>query len=399
MGGLGMPVYKYNAVTVDGSRRAGSFEAANEAQLSAVLKDNGLFLTRSKLAKAKAKYKRLKTNEVADFCRQLSAMLASGITLIRAMQIIESRDAKPQVKVVYHDLINELRRGSTLSESMELLDPAFPPLLTNMLRAGENTGGIDKTAEKMAITYDKQHKLNAKMKSASIYPIILIVLIVLVVIILFTFVLPSFMGVFGDMELPLPTMIMMGISNFLTRYWAFVLGGAIAGVALIIAIFRQPAPRKLWDAFKLKTPVFGKLLRIIYTARFARTLASLYVSGIPMIQSLRIGRATVGNAYIEAQFDKVINSLGNGRTLSMSMAEVDGFDIKLQSTIAVGEESGRLESMLDSVADQFDYEAEMATQRLVTMMEPAMIVIMAVVVVTVIVSVLLPIFSMYQSIG
>ncbi|MCL2529711.1 MAG: type II secretion system F family protein [Coriobacteriia bacterium] len=394
-----MPVYKYNAVTIDGTRRAGSLEAANESQLMLALKNNGLFLTNSRLAQSKAKYKKLKTDEVADFCRQLSAMLSSGITLIRAIQIIEARDAKPEVKRVYHDLINELRRGSTLSESMEKEEPAFPPLLTNMIRAGENSGGIDKAAEKMAVTYDKQHKLNAKMKSASIYPIVLVVLIVLVVIILFTFVLPSFLGVFGDMELPLPTQIMMGISNFMVTYWALALGGALALGALIVSIFRQPGPRKAWDKFKLKSPVFGKLLRTIYTARFARTLASLYVSGIPMIQSLRIGRSTVGNTYIEDQFDNVINSLGNGRTLSQSMAEVDGFDVKLQSTISVGEESGRLESMLDSVSDQFDYEAEMATQRLVSLMEPAMIIVMAFVVVAVIVSVLLPIFQMYQSIG
>lgn len=394
-----MPVYKYNAVAVDGSRRTGALEAANEIQLTATLKDNGLFLLDSKLAQKEGEYKKLKTNEVADFCRQLSAMLASGITLIRAMQIIEARDAKPHVKKVYHDLINELRRGSTLSESMEKQGRAFPALLINMIRAGENSGGLDKTTDKMAITYDKQHKLNSKMKSASVYPIILVVLIVAVIIILFAFVMPSFSGVFANMELPLPTQVMMAISDFLVNYWYFLLAGVIIAVAMIISIFRMPGPRKAWDKFKLRVPVVGKLLRIIYTARFARTLASLYVSGIPMIQSLNIGRATVGNTYIEAQFDNVINDLGNGRTLSQAMAGVDGFDAKLQSTISIGEESGRLESMLDSVSDQFDYEAEMATQRLVSLMEPVMIIIMAVVVVAVIVSVLLPILQMYQNIG
>ncbi|MCL2806555.1 MAG: type II secretion system F family protein [Coriobacteriia bacterium] len=394
-----MPVYKYNAVAVDGSRRVGSVEAANETQLSAALRDNGLYLMSSRLTESRAKHQKLKTNEVADFCRQLAAMLSSGITLIRAMQIIEARDAKPQVKRVYRDLIDDLRRGSTLSESMDNQAPAFPPLLSSMIRAGENSGGIDKTSEKMAITYDKQHRLNAKMKSASIYPIVLVVLILAVVVILFTFVLPSFMGIFGDMELPLPTQIMMGISGVFVRFWPLIIGGSIIVVALTIAIFRQPGPRKAWDKAKLRAPIFGKLLRIIYTARFARTLASLYVSGIPMIQSLHIGKSTVGNSYIESQFDNVINSLGNGRTLSLSMAEVDGFDAKLQSTISVGEESGRLEAMLDSVADQFDYEAEIASQRLVSLMEPAMIIIMAVVVVAVIVSVLLPIFQMYSSIA
>ncbi|MDR1359191.1 MAG: type II secretion system F family protein, partial [Coriobacteriales bacterium] len=176
-----MPVYKYSAVAIDGSRRVGQLDVASEAQLSSVLRNNGLFLTTSSLSEKKATRKKLKDDEVADFCRQLSAMLASGITLIRAMQIIEARDAKPRVKKVYHDLIDELRRGVNLSDSMESEGKAFPPLLTNMMRAGENSGGIDKTAEKMAITYDKQYKLNSRMKSASVYPIILAVMIVGVV--------------------------------------------------------------------------------------------------------------------------------------------------------------------------------------------------------------------------
>jgi type IV pilus assembly protein PilC len=210
---------------------------------------------------------------------------------------------------------------------------------------------------------------------------------------------PQFTGLFSTMELPLPTQIMMGISHFLTTYWMYAIGGVIIAVALIIAIFRQPRPKYYLDRFKLKMPVIGKLMRTIYTARFARTLASLYVSGIPMIQSLHIGRNTIGNTYIESQFDSVINALGNGQTLSQALNIVDGFDAKLYSTISIGEESGRLEQMLDSVSDQFDYESEMATQRLVSLMEPIMIIVMAAVVAGVIVSVLLPIFQMYQSIG
>jgi type IV pilus assembly protein PilC len=368
-------------------------------QLMQLLSSSGLFLVNSKPAERKVVQVKLKIPEIADFCRQLSAMLASGITLIRAMQIIEARDAKPAVKKVYKALIDELRRGSALSESMEKQGKAFPELLINMMRAGENSGGIDTTAAKMALTYDKQHKLNSKIKSASVYPIVLVVLIIAVIIILFTVVMPMFGDLFTDMELPLPTQVMMGISHFLTTYWMYVIGGFIIAVALLITIFKQPRPKYYLDWFKLKMPVIGKLLRIIYTARFARTLASLYVSGIPMIQSLHIGRNTIGNTYIEAQFDDVINALGNGQTLSQALNIVDGFDKKLYSTVSIGEESGRLEQMLDSVSDQFDYEAEMATQRMVSLMEPAMIVIMAGVVLAVIASVLMPIFQMYQSVG
>jgi type IV pilus assembly protein PilC len=192
---------------------------------------------------------------------------------------------------------------------------------------------------------------------------------------------------------------MLGISDFLINYYLYLIIGIVLVVAAFFALMQRPGPKRFVDRLKIKTPVIGKLLVVVYTARFARTLSALYVSGIPMIQALTIVRTTVGNTYIEKQFDDVINSLGNGSTLSQSLALVDGFDKKLISTILIGEESGRLEQMLVSVADQYDYESEMATQRLVSMMEPVMIIIMAAVVLMVIVSVLLPMFQMYESIG
>jgi type IV pilus assembly protein PilC len=268
-----------------------------------------------------------------------------------------------------------------------------------MIRAGENTGRLDSTCEKMAVNYDKEHRLNAKVNQALVYPIILIVLIIGVVLIIFTFVLPQFMGLFENMELPLPTKIVMGISDFLIAWGMWVLIGIVAAVAGLIALLRQPGPRRSFDHLKLRLPKIGQLLRIIYTARFARTLSSLYVSGISMIQALTIARTTIGNSYIAAQFDDVIEALGNGRTLSQALAAVDGFEPKLRSTVLIGEESGNLEKMLESVADQYEYDSEMATQSLVTLIEPVLIVFMAVIVAFVIISVLMPIYQLYSNIG
>jgi type IV pilus assembly protein PilC len=343
--------------------------------------------------------KKLKTVEIADFCRQLAAMLSSGITLIRAMMIIEQRDSKPHVKKVYQSLIAELQRGSTLSESMIKQGKAFPELLINMMKAGESSGRMDVTAQKMADTFEKQHKLNQKLKSATTYPIILVVMIIGVILIIFTFVLPSFFGMFEGMELPLPTRVVIGISNFLTHY--FWLLGIIVGVAAATLwyTFRLPGPKRQLDKLKLKFPKIGNLLSTIYTGRFARTLSSLYVSGIPMIQALSIARNTIGNKYIEWQFDGVIDALGNGRTLSQALGGVDGFERKLNSTILIGEESGRLEQMLESTADQYDYDSEMATTRLITMLEPILICVMAGIVAFVMISVMLPIYQLYQNMG
>ncbi|MDR0817752.1 MAG: type II secretion system F family protein [Clostridiales Family XIII bacterium] len=394
-----MPVYKYSAVAVDGSKRNGRLEAANETQLTSLLSQDGLFLMQSSTAEKSVRTAKLKTQEIADFCRQLAAMLSSGITLIRAMQIIAGRDTKPHIKKVYEAVISDLQRGSTLSEAMTHQGRAFPELLISMMRAGESSGRMDITATKMAEQYDKQHRLDGKIKSATTYPIILVVLIVLVMVIIFTFVLPTFFDMFKDMVLPLPTRIVLAISNFLTGHFAELIVGVVIVVFALLWLFRQPGPRRAFDHFKLRLPKIKGLLSIIYTSRFARTLSSLYVSGIPMIQALSICRSTIGNKYIDSQFDMVIGDLGNGRTLSQALVKVDGFDKKLNSTIMIGEESGRLEQMLESVADQFDYDSEMASQRLVTMLEPILIVVMAVIVAFVMISVMMPIYQMYSTVG
>jgi type IV pilus assembly protein PilC len=385
---------------MDGTRSNGRMEVASETQLGSILADNGLFLMSASQAEQRRNTQRLKMPEVADFCRQLAAMLASGITLVRAMMIIEQRDASPHVKKINQALIAELQRGSTLSDAMAKQGKAFPELLINMMRAGESTGRMDITAQKMADTFDKQHKLNQKLKSATTYPAILVVMIIGVMLIIFTFVLPSFFSMFDSMgELPIPTQIVIGISNFLTHYF-WLLGIIVAAAAVSIwYTFRMPAPKRWLDYIKLKIPNIGNLLSTIYTGRFARTLASLYVSGIPMIQALKISRSTIGNTYIDWQFDGVIDALGNGHTLSQALSAVDGFEKKLHSTILIGEESGRLEHMLESTADQYDYDSEMATSRLITMLEPILICVMAGVVAFVMISVMMPIYQLYQDIG
>ncbi|MDR2163963.1 MAG: type II secretion system F family protein [Clostridiales Family XIII bacterium] len=395
-----MPVYKYSAVNMNGTKTSGRIDAASEAQLGGILNREGLFLTSASLVEQRMSAPKLKLQEVADFCRQLAAMLASGITLIRAMMIIEQRDTKPHIRKIYQTVIAELQRGSTLSEALTKQGKAFPELLINMMRAGESSGRMDITAQKMADTFDKQHRLNQKLKSATVYPIILVIMIIGVILIIFTFVLPSFFSMFESMdELPMVTRVVIGISAFLTNYF-WLLGIVVAAVAAALwYTFRQPVPKRHLDRLKLKLPKIGILLSTIYTGRFARTLSSLYVSGIPMIQALTISRNTIGNKYIEWQFDGVIDALGNGRTLSQSLSGVDGFETKLNSTILIGEESGRLEQMLESTADQYDYDSEMATTRLITMLEPLLICVMAGVVAFVMISVMLPIYQLYQNIG
>ncbi|MDR1013541.1 MAG: type II secretion system F family protein [Coriobacteriales bacterium] len=394
-----MPLYRYRAVALDGSHRNGSTEAATAEALVASLRQEGLYLTTCSTAAPAREAYRLKTVEVADFCRQLGAMLSAGIMLIRAMGILAGRDLKAPLRKTYENIIAELQRGSTLSEAMAGRGRAFPELLVNMVRAGEGTGRLDAVCEKMAVTYDKEHRLDSKLQQALVYPAILVVLVIGVVLVIFTFVLPQFMGLFEGMELPVPTKVVMGLSGFLVAHGIWLAVGASVAAAGLAALLRRPRPRRALDRVLLRLPKIGRLLCIIYTARFARTLSSLYASGIPMIKALAIARGTVGNTYIEAQFGTVLQALGNGHTLSGALGAVDGFEPKLRSTILIGEESGNLEKMLESIAEQYEYDSEMASQRLVSLVEPVLIVVMAAIVAFVIVSVLLPVYQMYAGIG
>ncbi|MDL2234865.1 type II secretion system F family protein [Christensenellaceae bacterium OttesenSCG-928-L17] len=394
-----MPIFKYNATDVNGKKKRGREEAPDVEQLSARLRAQGLSLLDYQEVEDPTKQVKLKLPEVAAFSRQLAALLSAGVPLIRAIIIMTQRDVTPKQKKVYDELLRLLQEGMSLSEAMTQQGRTFPDLMISMFRAAESSGTLDATCQRMAEHYEKEHRLNGKVKSASTYPIILICLVLGVVVILFTFVMPKFFTLFEGMELPWTTQLLMNLSDTLINQWHIILIVILSIVLVIDILMQQHKVRHAWDHFKLRVPKVGKLLKIIYTSRFARTLSSLYASGIPMIQALTIAKSTVGNVFIADQFDNAIHELATGKSLSQAISQIKGFDIKLTSTIVVGEESGKLEQMLISTSDSFDYEAGEATQRLVTMAEPLLIVLMALIVVFVLISVMMPMMNIYSSIG
>ena len=287
-----------------------------------------------------------------------------------------------------------------LSDAMEACAPAFPDLLIAMIRSAEGTGSIDQACMRMATYYEREHKMNQQVGSSLMYPIILAMLIVAVIAILMTFVLPQFKPMFDQMEtLPLPTEILFAISDFVGANWPVLL----VVIALLVLggriVLAQPQVRRRWDRFILHAPVVGVLNRKICTARFARTLSNLYSSGVPIITTLGAARDSIGNRWIESQFGDTLDSIRAGHSLSESIAQIDGFETKLASSIAVGEETGKLDSLLATISETLDYEAEMATKRLVTLLEPVMIVIMGIVVGGVVAAVIVPIYQSYGTIG
>ena len=397
-----MPSYQYTAKNEKGKTVRGTAAAPSPEALYAQLRTEGLYLMDQREAGAgKRSVRPLKTAQVADFCRSLGTLLAAGVPLVRAFAILgEEEGLDPKAKAVYEAVRTELRKGVPLSDAMEAQAPAFPALLVAMLRSAESTGSIDKACLRMANHYEKEHKLDQEVGNSLMYPAILGVLIVVVLLILMGYVVPQFEEMFAQMEtLPLPTVILLGISDFLKSHWLLVALGAAVLTVGVRSLFLVPEVRLQWDRFILHAPVVGRLNRKICTARFARTLSNLYSSGVPIVMALQSGQQTVGNRWIASQFDGVLTSVRAGHPLSESLKEVDGFERKLSSTVMVGEETGKLDSMLATTSETMDYEAEMATKKLMTLIEPVMIVVMAVMVAFVIIAVILPIYLSYGTIG
>lgn len=394
-----MPTFKYTAKNMESKVIRGTMEAADEDSVRRLLRQDDTFLLRVHEVETVKKPYKLKSIELSDFSRQIASMLGSGISVIRAIKILEERDVKPAIRKVYEQIYSEIQRGNTLSEAMESTGGSFPELMINILKAGEASGQLESSARKMADHYEKEHKLKGKVRSAMTYPMILFGVTVLVVILVFTLNLPQFFELFDGIELPALTRLMLVISNSLTTYGLFYIIAILLIFAVGAYVFSIPKVKLGLDKAKLKVPKIGSLLRVIYTARFARNLSSLYSSGLSMINALNIGSSTVGNTYIRDQFVGVVDSVRNGDALSTAIEKVSGFDAKLVATIYIGEESGRLDEMLENVSDAYDYEAEMATERLVTFIEPVMIITMAFIVGSIILSVMMPIMTLYQNIG
>jgi len=394
-----MPKYYYSALDLTNRKVTGELDARDDDDLRRLLRAQNLVPTKYSIIEDKDARYRMKALEVGEFARQLSSMLASGITIVRAMEILKERDFSPKVKKVYSKLHRDVMMGYTLSEAMRLQGKTFPELLVNMFASGEASGQLERVAGKMAVHYEKEHRLNSKAKAAMTYPIVLLIATLGAAMFLFIFVLPNLFDMFEGMELPGITLFMIAMSTFLQNYWYAVIIGALILILLFQFLLTISRVRYHFDRLKLKLPVAGKLLKTIYTARFSRTLSSLYSSGIPMLRALEITATIVNNNYIADQFDAVILNVRNGEPLAASIGAVDGFDKKLTTTIMIGEETGRLDAMLESTAESFDYEAEIALDKLVQLIQPVMIIIMAGIIGTVMISVMMPMMSLYQSMG
>jgi type IV pilus assembly protein PilC len=392
-----MARYRYKAKNKEGKTVRGRVEADNDAEFYDRMGQQELYcISMQSDAKAKASRsgKKIKTKTLSIFCRELSVLLASGMNLLAAMRLLYDREEKEYVKNSYMQIIESVEKGDTLYEALRKQGEAYPRLFRAMVLAGESSGNIDVIMEKMAVYYEKEAALKSKIGNAMIYPIILIVVTVVVVLVLFTFVLPKFFDMFEGQEVPAITAVFMGISHFITEKWYIILFVILGIICIGKALSAGYRTAEKMDAMMLSIPVIGKLLSKILMGHFANAMSILYASGITIVKCLEIGGETISNRYIVHKLALVREKVEKGVSLSQAMQAENLFDRMFWSMVHTGEESGNLETMFFKLSDYLERESEDAVQKIMAIIEPAVLIIIAVVIGLVVASVLLPLYGM-----
>lgn len=400
-----MPLFEYEAKTMQGTPIKGKMDAINEAAVSAALREKGYFPTNIRqksgiLNMDIEMLQKVHIKDIAIFCRQFSVIINAGIPVMRGLEIVKEQTESKKLKMILTEVFDEVQKGRTLSAAMKQ-HKEFPDMLSNMITVGETSGTLDIILDRMSIFYEKESVLNQKIRGAMTYPIAVCVVAIGVVILLLTKVLP----IFSDMllssggKLPLPTKILMGVSEFINTKWYIVIAVLVILIVSIKFYLNTPEGRRAIDKTKLNIPLFGKLYRKIMTARFARTFGTLMGSGIPLLSSMEICSSVLGNTIIRETLDSTSEEIQKGLGVGETLETRGLFPPMLTQMIKVGEEAGTLDSILQSTAGFYDNEVDTVTEQMTNLIQPIIIVILAVIVGFIIISIMLPMVEMYQTIS
>ena len=344
--------------------------------------------------------KKIKLKDISLFCKQMSVMLESGIPLNNAVDILEQQATSKNLKSSLKIVSKSLKEGSQLSKAMLDQEGMFPDLLIRMVQAGEKTGKLDEVLEKMSEHYTKELKTSRQIQGAMIYPAVLAFLAVAAVLALLYVVIPSFSGIFeqSGMAMPLPTRIVLAASNFVRSSWYILFGVTGILVFLFLRYRSTEAGRYQLDRRKLNLPVIKGPMQKIVTARFASTLAILTSAGIPLVEAIESAAATTNNAVVIEKMKLANEGLQKGERLTGMITATGLFPPMMLSMVKIGEESGSLESMLVKTSDYYEEELETAIKQLLSLLEPAMIIVMGVIIGGIVASVMLPMFELAHAV-
>ena len=398
-----MPIFQYEAKLLNGEIKKGKIDAVDENAVRTALRAMNCYpLMIKEEGKGNidlGKFASVKTKDIAIFCRKFSYILVSGMNIVKALEILKDETENKKLAEAVTMLYDDVQKGRSLSASMKN-QSVFPEMLINMVAVGEASGSLDEIMVRMADYYDKEFEQSQKVKQAMTYPAIIAIVAVIVVNLLIVFVLPKLLGTMMDdpEKLPLPTKILLGMSNFMRNYWYIIL---FVVVALIVVInIRKKNEKSIEvDKFKLKIPVFGKLTLKIAQAKFARTFGMLLNSGLPVIESMTIVSRTLENKYLESILAQSVEDVKKGISISASLKSKEIFSTMLIQMIKIGEESGTLDDVLGKTAAFYDKEADTARAQMTTMIEPIIIMLLAVVVGFIIIAVIIPMFDSYDTVA
>jgi len=402
-----MPIYNWVAETKKGKVIKGELEAADEKAAGLQLKRRNL-----KIKKIKPKPKDIFENvsfmqpkvtnkDIVIFTRQFSTMIDAGLPLLQGLTILADQAENRTFKRILKEIVKDVEGGSSLAEAMGKHPKIFDSLFVNLIAAGEVGGILDTILQRLAAYIEKAEKLKSKIKGAMTYPIIVVAIAIIVMAVIMIFVIPVFQDMFSSFgkALPVPTQIVVAISNFTTENILYMIGALILFVFLFKKYRGTTRGRKTTDALSLKLPVFGPLLKKVAVARFSRTLGTMIKSGVPIITALEIVARTSGNVVLEEVVLDVRSSIAEGQPIADPLSENDIFPNMVVQMIAVGEATGALDSMLEKIADFYDDEVDVAVEAMTSMLEPLLMVFLGGSIGGLVVAMYLPIFSMAAAMG
>jgi len=402
-----MDTFRFEATTREGNIVNDTIEAANERSAIDRIQEMGYFPLNVKRAVDQEGslsrflstiQGRVREKDIMTFTYQLGVLLEAGFTLDRSLSILADLTEKKKLKELLQELMSQVRSGKSFSEALGKFPSVFPVFFVNMIKAGEAGGFIEDTITRMAVYLENSQALKEDVRSALIYPVLLSFVGGAAVIILLTFVVPQFSKIFIDMgeTLPLPTVILISISNALIKSWWIILLLAFGGAAALNKYGKTEKGRRYWDKLKFKLPLFGKLYKEASVSRFARTFGTLLGSGVPILNALQIVKGTLGSEKISEIISSVREATRKGRGIAEPLRNSEIFPPLAVHMVTVGEETGRLDEMLIKIADRFDSEVRTTVKRMLALLEPVLILIMGIVVGFIVIAMLTAIFSINE---
>ena len=401
-----MPLYQYKAINKTGESIQGRYSAKDRTEILQMLRNNQYHpvivkevVEGTDLGKM-ALFNKVKTKDIAIFARQFYAMLNAGVTIIQCLDILRQQTESKPFKAVIEQIYESVQKGANLSEALKNHKNVFPEIFIHMVEAGELSGTLDSIMDRMAVHFEKETKIQNKVKAAMIYPLILSIVAVSVVIFLLVVVMPTFIGMFEGSGVPLPgpTRLLMGMSSGIQNYWYILLSGLFLIIYVTNRYIKTDVGRMAIDRLKLRIPIVKTTIVKVATSRFTRTLSTLLASGISLLPAMDIVAKVVDNRVIGDGILAVKEELRKGFDLAGPIHRLGIFPPMVDSMIRIGEESGSLDEVLRRTADFYDEEVEVAIQKMTSMLEPLMIVVMAAIIGFIVVAMMLPMFDMVNTV-